>query len=117
MNMYRLNSILGCGALAILTACGGSGAKTEEPQNPGGPLANPRHIELEWLPSAAPGVTTYVIYHGAQPGIYDDSVAVQATIARYTITSAGTHYFSVTALDSLGNESDHSDEASVAVVP
>jgi hypothetical protein len=119
MNLFRLHCILSVGALAMLAACGGSGAKSgsDEPQPPGGPLTTPRLIELEWLPSAAPDVTTYIIYHGAQPGVYDDSVAVQATTARYTVSTAGMHYFSVTALDSRGNESERSDEASVAVAP
>ena len=112
MKLRRLCSVSGGGVLLIFAACGGAGSTHDVPQNPTG-LGSV--IELDWLPSAEPSVTSYKIYHGEQPGVYADSVAVSTNIARYTVARVGTHYFAVTALDSIGNESQPSPETSVVV--
>jgi len=53
----------------------------------------------------------YNLYMGSQSGSYDDMFPiVVASSVEVTELSPGTYYFSITAVDSSGNESLHSNE-------
>ena len=73
---------------------------------------------LSWLASTGTGVAGYRVYYGASSRGYvqpsGSGVAVgSGTSFSVTGLAAGqTYYFSVTAVDSAGNESGYSNEAS-----
>lgn len=69
---------------------------------------------LAWTQSSSPMVVTNGIYYGVASGVYTNRTLIAATTA-YTVSNlvAGvTYFFAATALDSLGNESPYSNEAS-----
>jgi hypothetical protein len=59
-------------------------------------------------------LSTYKIYYGAAPHIYTQTVNVPnpgtTTITQTLNLSSGTYYFAVTTVDTLGHESDYSNE-------
>ena len=60
----------------------------------------------------------YKIYYGVAPGQYEQSIQISSNSeTSYSIKDLGpeTYYFTVTAYDSLGIESDYSEEVSVVV--
>ena len=68
---------------------------------------------LTWNPSTATNLTQYNLYTGTQSGVYGPPVSVGLNTS-YTVgnlTGGGkTYYFTVTAVDSSGAESLHSNE-------
>jgi hypothetical protein len=68
---------------------------------------------LTWNPSTATNLTQYNLYTGIQSGVYGPPVSVGLNTS-YTVgnlTGGGkTYYFTVTAVDSSGTESLHSNE-------
>lgn len=72
---------------------------------------------LAWNPSPNPQVTGYVLYYGTASRSYDRTVNVgQVTNAPVTgLVGGRTYFFAVTATDTLGYESDFSNEISYTV--
>jgi hypothetical protein len=72
---------------------------------------------LNWTASPAPALAGYYIYRGNLSGEYTEKafVAGNTTIYDFGLTSAGTHFFAVTAVDSNGNESDYSNEINISL--
>ncbi len=68
---------------------------------------------LDWAPNTEPDLAGYRVYHGTASGSYGPAVDV-GLATTYTISNlrAGTHYFTVTAYDSSGNESARAVEVS-----
>jgi hypothetical protein len=69
---------------------------------------------ISWLPNVEQDLTGYRVYYGTLSGVYSDTLDVGANTS-YTITgldSSLTYYFSVTAYDFSGNESNFSTEVS-----
>jgi hypothetical protein len=78
-----------------------------------------RALTLAWDPNTEPDLAGYTIYYGTQSGIYDFTIDV-GNVTQYTVTGlepATQYYFSVTARDSSGNESDFSAELPAATDP
>jgi Viral BACON domain/Fibronectin type III domain len=72
---------------------------------------------LTWDANAETDLAGYNIYMGTQPGMYGAPISVGNTTS-YTVgnlTGGRTYYFSLTAIDSAGNESQHSSEVSKPV--
>ncbi|MBE7503962.1 MAG: fibronectin type III domain-containing protein [Verrucomicrobiales bacterium] len=71
-------------------------------------------VQLAWDPSPSPEVTGYYLYWGTVSQSYDNRKDVGlATTATVTNLVAGTlYYFAVTAYESVGLESDYSNEVS-----
>ena len=81
------------------------------------PLHADQSVTLTWNPSTAPNVAGYKIYYGVASQSYFTNVAVGNTT---TATISGlvpgtTYYFAATTVDSAGDESAFSNEASYAV--
>lgn len=76
-----------------------------------------RDLTLSWNPSADPTVTGYKIYYGTSSCHYTNNVTVgNVTTATISNLNAGvTYYFSATAFDATGTESDFSNETSFIV--
>lgn len=80
-------------------------------------------VELHWDPptenvdeSPLADLAGYRVYEGSEPGHYDwVSDVGSSTMAKLESLPAGTYYFSVTAYDSAGNESDFSNEISTSL--
>ena len=62
---------------------------------------------LQWAANQESDLAGYRVYHGTKPGIYGDSQdAGNTPTYRYaSLQSNNTHYFTVTAYDTSGNES------------
>jgi hypothetical protein len=72
---------------------------------------------LTWDANVEANLAGYNVYMGTQPGMYGAPVSVGNTTS-YTVgnlTGGKTYYFSLTAIDSAGNESEHSAEVSKPV--
>lgn len=77
---------------------------------------------VQWLPpaqktdgTALGDLAGYRIYYGTAPGQYSSSITLKGSgLTSYVVSDlpGGTYYFSVTALDSSGAESDRSKEVS-----
>lgn len=80
-------------------------------------LAAARDLTLSWNPSTDPTVAGYNLYYGTNSGDYSNKVTVgQVTTATISNLTAGvTYYFSATAFNSAGVESDFSNETSFIV--
>jgi hypothetical protein len=83
-------------------------------------------ITLEWMPpqvntdgSVASDLAGYVIYWGTEPGNYDQQVRIDNVgLTAYVVDSLrpATYYFTATAFNSAGVESDFSNEVLRSVV-
>jgi hypothetical protein len=83
-------------------------------------------VTLEWLPpesntdgSYAGDLAGYVIYWGTEPGNYDQQVRIDNVgLTAYVVDSLkpSTYYFTATAFNSAGVESDYSNEVVRSVV-
>ncbi len=73
---------------------------------------------LSWTPNQEPDLGGYRVYHGTTPGIYAESLnAGNTSTYRYaSLASNKTHYFTVTAYDTSGNESLPSPEVYKTIV-
>ena len=67
---------------------------------------------LQWAANQEPDLAGYRLYHGTTSGVYDSPLDLgnTTTYQFVNLESNATHYFSVTAYDSLGNESSPSPE-------
>ncbi len=79
--------------------------------------ADARNLTLSWSSSSSPDVASYNVYYGTTSGNYVNKITVgnitSATISN--LTAGVTYYFSATAVDTEGNESGFSNEASFIV--
>ncbi|HSN52191.1 MAG TPA: putative Ig domain-containing protein [Woeseiaceae bacterium] len=83
-------------------------------------------VTLEWLPpqsntdgSYASDLAGYVIYWGTEPGAYDQQVRIDTVgLTAYVVDSLrpATYYFTATAFNAAGIESDFSNEVMRSVV-
>jgi hypothetical protein len=83
-------------------------------------------VTLEWMPpqsntdgSSASDLAGYVIYWGREPGTYDQQVRIDNVgLTAYVVDSLrpATYYFTATAFNSAGIESDFSNEVMRSVV-
>jgi len=72
---------------------------------------------LSWDGNTDPDLAGYNVYMGSQPGVYGAPISIGNT-TNYTVsnlTGGRTYYFSLTAVDTSGNESLHSSEVSKSV--
>lgn len=76
-----------------------------------------RDLALSWNANTDPAVAGYNLYYGTSSGNYTNKVNVgNVTTATIPDLAAGvTYYFSATAYDAAGNESDFSNETSFLV--
>jgi putative Ig domain-containing protein len=82
-------------------------------------------VELAWTPptenvdgSALTDLSGYKIHYGDSPQTYSETIAVtNPGLTRFALESlpAGTHYVAMTAYNSVGAESDYSDEVKITV--
>ena len=74
---------------------------------------------LTWNSNTEPDVASYRIYRSTTPGVYGAALAtVQKPATTYVATGLAvgtTYYFTMTAVDSSGNESPHSNEVSASI--
>ncbi len=69
-----------------------------------------RSLNLAWDPSPDPSVAGYAVYYGPAPGQYTNRIDAGASLTLTTPSLAdGLYYFSATAHDAQGNESDFSN--------
>lgn len=75
-------------------------------------------VSLAWDASPTETVTNYRIYRGNAPRTYSTYDHL-GNVLTHTVTDlpAGTWYFTATALDAEGNESDYSNEVSTTIAP
>jgi len=80
---------------------------------------DPRSVTLAWDPNSETDLAGYNIYQGSKAGGPYLKIGNVGVMAQPTYTVAGlangTHYFVVTALNTLGLESGYSNEVSKAV--
>jgi hypothetical protein len=74
-------------------------------------------VDLSWIASTATNVVSYNVYYGTKSGEYTSKLTVgdQTTAAIANLTPGVTYYFSATANDVSGTESDFSTETSYSV--
>ena len=98
--------------LAFATVMAGCGGGADQSTSGGASVA------LAWDSSPSPNVVSYRIYYGTAPGTYSQPFGQGVNVGNattYTVTglsSATTYYFAATAIDSLGDESQFSNETS-----
>lgn len=75
-------------------------------------------VTLAWDPSVSENVTGYKLHIGSASRMYSKTVDTgNVLIFKLTNLADGTHYFAATAYDSVGNESDYSNEVSATLAP
>jgi hypothetical protein len=85
------------------------------------PAVSASNAVLGWNASDTPSVVSYRVYYGTSPGTYSQAfgTGLQAGSATtYTVSNLASdrsYYFAVTAVDSSGNESEYSTEASLLI--
>jgi hypothetical protein len=81
----------------------------------------PHSIVLKWnAPAPRPGVSvaSYSVYRGTQTGGPYEEIATGVTTLSYTdstVSNGKTYYYLVRAVDSAGNPSPYSEEASAKI--
>lgn len=83
----------------------------------GGSNITPKYsLTLAWDSSPSDDVAGYTVYMGSSSNNYNRFFDVGDALT-YTVKNldAGTYYFACTASDSLGNESDYSNEIQTTV--
>ncbi len=77
----------------------------------------PAIITLAWDPSPSTNVTGYNVYYGTAPRTYSTAVnaGFSTTQVITNLTRGATYYFSATALDQNGLESEYSSELAYTV--
>jgi hypothetical protein len=70
--------------------------------------ASAADVSLAWDPSSSTGVVGYKVYKGIAAGVYETPITI-GNQTGFTLTGLGpgTWYFTVTAIDAEGNESDY----------
>jgi chitodextrinase len=87
----------------------------------GAPAVSASNAVLGWNASGTPSVVSYRVYYGTSPGTYSQAfgTGLQAgSGTTYTVSNLASdrsYYFAVTAVDSSGNESEYSTEASLLI--
>ena len=127
-SLHRLSCILATALL--LSACGGGSTyntpatsqaspstnPTPSPVQPPAPISYYAKVQLTWIASTAPDIGGYYVYHGTASGNYPDKLWVSnVTSYDYKVLAKGDHYFTITAIDYYGNESQKPDEIHVTV--
>ena len=123
--------LAGCGSGSAVSsadypAAGGSGSESptgnSPAENPGGSAAPTGVAKLSWdAPTNADGtplagVAGFKVYYGTSSKSYSSYVYVgMATTYSIEGLLPGTYFFTVTTIDSSGNESSFSNEASKAI--
>jgi hypothetical protein len=79
-----------------------------------------RGVVLDWNPPAVTNtIVAYHVFYGTQSGVYTNSVTAQPSDANgfiiQNLPGNATYYFAVMAIDTDGNSSGLSNEASVAL--
>jgi len=80
--------------------------------------ADAADVTLAWNAKQGPDIAGYRIYYGNGPGDYDKTITIDTIgISEYLIEGLGKSdwYFAVTAFNSLGIESDYSEEVYKAI--
>jgi len=100
----------------------GTGADVTPPPAPTGltATAGNNQVVLSWVASAATDLSHYVVYRSTSASALGDSIAqVNQPTITYTHTglSAGTYYYKVKAVDTAGNKSGESNQASATLAP
>jgi hypothetical protein len=74
-------------------------------------------VNLAWNASTNSGVAGYNVYYGSASGSYANQIPAGTNLSAIVsgLAAGGTYYFAVTAVDTLGNESDFSNEISYSV--
>jgi hypothetical protein len=84
-----------------------------------------REVKVRWQLSLDRDVAKYRIHRGVKPGVYDTVIEVasftspssgQGSTMLRSLDSAVTYYFSMSAVDSAGQESTLSNEVSIAAI-
>jgi hypothetical protein len=128
MNMRKsIGALLLCLMIVALAGCGSGGGSATSAGNSlpsgsdtgsgGGATATATGVaKLSWNPPQSGAAIGFKVYYGTSPGTYSSSVNVGMT-SSYTVNglAPGTYYFVVTAVDSSGNESGYSNEASKTI--
>ena len=75
-------------------------------------FASNNEVTLQWAPNTEEDLSGYNVYHGTQSGVYGFPVNVGNTTTHHVsnLDPSKPHYFSVTAYDQAGNESQPSSE-------
>ena len=75
-------------------------------------------VIAEWDANTEPDLAGYNIYYGTESGNYDQSIDVGNNISWIidNFVVSAIYYFTVTAYDSSGNESDFGEEVSFFVI-
>lgn len=92
-----------------VAACGGGSSGSASP-----PPASTGSAVLEWDPVVAADLAGYRIHYGTATGSYPHTVDA-GTSTTHTLNNLGAgsrYYFVVTAVDTSGQESGHSNEVS-----
>jgi hypothetical protein len=82
------------------------------------PRADAAHTELIWDPSPSSNIAGYKVHVGSQRGSYGRTIDVGRTTTAIVdeLATGQTYFFSVTAYDGTGAESEPSNEASTRIV-
>ncbi len=85
--------------------------------NPPTPTTN-GSATLTWSANMEEDLAGYNVYVGTQPGVYGPPIptGLNTTYTVGNLTGGKTYYFSVTAFDNAGNESQHSIEVSKPIL-
>jgi fibronectin type 3 domain-containing protein len=72
---------------------------------------------LTWSPSTATDIAQYNLYTGTQSGVYGPpiSVGLNTSYTAGNLTGGKTYYFTVTAVNTSGTESLHSNEVNKTI--
>lgn len=78
--------------------------------------ASAADVSLAWDASASPNIAGYKVYVGTSSRSYGAPIVIGPQ-TNYSVTglNTGTYYFTVTAFDAGGNESDYSNEVSQVI--
>ena len=98
--------------VSALTGCGGSGSVSTQPVTGSASLAwDAPSTNADGTPLT--DLTGYKVYYGTEPGVYQSiNVGAVDSFEVTGLASGQTYYFTVTAYDSSGSESDYSDVVS-----
>lgn len=72
-------------------------------------IAATARIALAWAPSPTPGITRYRLYHSTNDATWHTNWIVTGTNYTATVAAGSTNWFTVTAVNADGIESDRSN--------
>ena len=110
--------------LVVTLLVGGlTGCSLKSSPNPGpgpspGPTDGAHTVSLAWKASTSSNVVGYNVYRGTTSGSYGllDSMNASTSFTDSTVQNGQTYFYVVTAVDSSGMESPHSNVAQ-AIIP